>query len=208
MNLGSACTSCVGTIFKDEISVLSATHVATSTIMVSHVNVVAHHRYMFSWAGVAFSAINIRFLYCQEKYDFCKLALSILSSELNKTKWASRSSPMHTSLGPRCGQTCQGPKNPKWAHSYLCIWIKALEHLQRNQVNVSVFTVTHLQWLLSLTWFNFNPIMDRLSHAHKSVGWNYLSIPKLQRWNRCSLGMDKCFIPHFIVDVITYSCWD
>ena len=122
---------------------------------------------------MAFSAINIRFLYCQEKYDFCKLALSILSSEINKTKWASRSSPMHTSLGPRCGQTCQGPKNPIWSHLYLCIRIKALEHLQRNQVNVSVFTVTHLQWPLSLTWFNFNPIMDRLSHAQKSVGLNY-----------------------------------
>ena len=30
-----------------------------------------------------------------------------------------------------------------------------------------------------------------LLHAQKSVGWNYLSIPKLQRLHRWSLGMDK-----------------
>ena len=48
-----------------------------------------------------------------------------------------------------------------------------------------------LQKPLLLTWFNFNPSMDKLLRAMKSVGWNYLSIPKLQRLHRWSLGMDK-----------------
>ena len=46
---------------------------------------------------------------------------------------------------------------------------------------------------LLLTWININPSMDKYSHAQKSVGWNYLSIPKLQRLHRWSLGMDKWF---------------
>ena len=50
---------------------------------------------------------------------------------------------------------------------------------------------------LLLTWFNCNPSMDKRPHAQQSEGWNYLSIPKLQRCN---------FIPHFIMDVITYPC--
>ena len=29
------------------------------------------------------------------------------------------------------------------------------------------------------TWSNFNPSMDKYSHAQQIVGWNYLSIPKL-----------------------------
>ena len=48
---------------------------------------------------------------------------------------------------------------------------------------------------LLLTWFNFNPIMDNESHALLCVGWNYLFIPKLQRWHRWSLGMDKWLHP-------------
>ena len=47
------------------------------------------------------------------------------------------------------------------------------------------------QWPLLLTWFNFNPSMDKQLHAQNSVWWNYLSIPKLQRLHRWSLGMDK-----------------
>ena len=49
------------------------------------------------------------------------------------------------------------------------------------------------QWPILLTWIIFNPSMDIWSHVQSSVGWNYLSIPKLQRWNRWSLGMDKLF---------------
>ena len=33
--------------------------------------------------------------------------------------------------------------------------------------------------------------MDKRLHPLWNVGWNYLSIPKLQRMNRWSLGMDK-----------------
>ena len=34
------------------------------------------------------------------------------------------------------------------------------------------------------TWIKLNPSMDELSHPLLSVGWNYLSVPKLN-------GMDK-----------------
>ena len=39
-----------------------------------------------------------------------------------------------------------------------------------------------------LTWFDFNPSMDKYLHPLSCMGWNYLSIPKLQRYNR--------WIPH------------
>ena len=42
-----------------------------------------------------------------------------------------------------------------------------------------------------LEWLNFNPSMDKLPHAQLGVGENYLSIPKVQRYNRRSLRMDK-----------------
>ena len=38
-----------------------------------------------------------------------------------------------------------------------------------------------------------DPSMDKWSHAQQSTGWSYLSIPKLQRCNRWSLGMEKQF---------------
>ena len=44
---------------------------------------------------------------------------------------------------------------------------------------------------ISLTWMNFNPNMDEQSHTQWSVGWNYLSIPKLQLLHRWSLGKHK-----------------
>ena len=47
------------------------------------------------------------------------------------------------------------------------------------------------EMFLLLTWFNFYPSMDKLSHTLWSVGRNYLSTPKLQRLHRWSLGMDK-----------------
>ena len=47
------------------------------------------------------------------------------------------------------------------------------------------------QWPLLVTWIKFNPSMDNQSYAQKSVEWNYLSIPKLQRLHPWSLGMDK-----------------
>ena len=44
---------------------------------------------------------------------------------------------------------------------------------------------------LLLTWFNFNPSIDKSLCPLWSLRWNYLSIPKLQRLDHWSLGMDK-----------------
>ena len=39
------------------------------------------------------------------------------------------------------------------------------------------------------TWLNFNPSMDKSSYVQESVGWNHLSISKLQMCSCWSLGM-------------------
>ena len=39
------------------------------------------------------------------------------------------------------------------------------------------------------------------------MGWNYLSIPKLQRLHRWSLGMDKSFHPVQMRGFIQYHKW-
>ena len=44
---------------------------------------------------------------------------------------------------------------------------------------------------LLLAWINFDPTKGKYSGLLWSVGWNYLSIPKLQRLHHISLGMDK-----------------
>ena len=46
-------------------------------------------------------------------------------------------------------------------------------------------------WHLLLTWLNFNHGMNKKLHPLQSAWWNHSSIPKLQRYNRWSLGMDK-----------------
>ena len=61
---------------------------------------------------------------------------------------------------------------------------------------------------LLLTWFNLNPSMDKLSHGRWSVGWNYLSTPKLQSCTVEVWEWIRNFIPHFVMVVITYPCWD
>ena len=53
------------------------------------------------------------------------------------------------------------------------------------------------QWPLLLTWFNLNPSTDKKLHPLQYLGWNHWSIPKLQRCNRWSLGMDMLFHPTF-----------
>ena len=52
---------------------------------------------------------------------------------------------------------------------------------------------------LLLLWINLYPGINHI--LGKSGWWNYLFIPKLLRYNRWSLGMDKYFTPHFIMDV-------
>ena len=44
---------------------------------------------------------------------------------------------------------------------------------------------------LLLTWFNFNPDMDKQSHGQQSMGWNHLSITEFERRNRRIFRMDK-----------------
>ena len=51
---------------------------------------------------------------------------------------------------------------------------------------VGAMTITEIS-----NFIHFNLNMDKELHPSLSVGWNYLSIPKLQRCNRWSLRMDK-----------------
>ena len=59
-----------------------------------------------------------------------------------------------------------------------------------------------------LTWFNFNPSMDKNSHQLKCMGWNYLSIIKCNGATAEDWEWISNFIPHFTGHVITYPCWD
>ena len=55
---------------------------------------------------------------------------------------------------------------------------------------------------------NFHPNVYEWSLAQSSVGWNYLTIPILQRLQCCSEiceWISTC-IPHFVMDIITYQC--
>ena len=56
-----------------------------------------------------------------------------------------------------------------------------------------------------ITWIFFNPINDNLSHPWQNNGLNYLFIPKHQRCNRWSLGMNKYFYPtlHWAYDYLS-----
>ena len=56
---------------------------------------------------------------------------------------------------------------------------------------VFIITNTHVnQGGLLVTWTNFNPRLDKLSHAQKSAGWNYLPFPEVQQLHHWSLRMD------------------
>ena len=46
---------------------------------------------------------------------------------------------------------------------------------------------------LLLTCFDFIPCKDKKLRPLQSVEWNYLSVPKLERYNRWGLGTDKEF---------------
>ena len=61
--------------------------------------------------------------------------------------------------------------------------------------------------LLLLTCITFNADRDMYLHHLKIMLWNYLSMSKLQRCRRWSLGMGKWFRKHFIGHVIIYACW-
>ena len=51
-----------------------------------------------------------------------------------------------------------------------------------KQSNETTSILIHLGPLLQI-WINLNTNMDRWIHDHYSRGWNYVSIPKLQRCN-------------------------
>ena len=51
---------------------------------------------------------------------------------------------------------------------------------------------------LLLTWFNFNPNMDEITYPFPNVNGGAVDV---WEWR-------SNFIPHFIMDVITYSLWD
>ena len=53
------------------------------------------------------------------------------------------------------------------------------------------FFYSFVQGLLSLTWFNFDPDMEKSPHNHSTLRWNYLSIHKLQLYTRWNLGINK-----------------
>ena len=53
--------------------------------------------------------------------------------------------------------------------------------------------ISHQQGPLLLKWININPNMNKKSQARESVEWNYWTIPKLQRFHRLNVGVDKSF---------------
>ena len=61
----------------------------------------------------------------------------------------------------------------------------------RPMIQFTKRATTYDKWRLLLTWLNLNPSMLLSLYLSYNVGWNDLSIPKLQRLNRWSLEMDK-----------------
>ena len=70
---------------------------------------------------------------------------------------------------------------------------------------MKVQTILNLILQLGPPWINFNSSMDKYSHASKV--WIAITYPLhnciIEVWEWLSN-----FIPHFIMDVITYLCWD
>ena len=54
-----------------------------------------------------------------------------------------------------------------------------------------------------LTWFNFNPSMDT-----ENVVWNHLPFPNCKDATVEVWEWISNFILHYIMDIITYPCWD
>ena len=97
--------------------------------------------------------------------------------------------------------TC-GSNNDPWCWS---IWHGGCRHLAASHLvpmHAILFRYTDARiggasrlGPFLLTWFNFNPSMDKETHPLWFMRWNYLSIHKLQRCNRWSLGLKKWFHP-------------
>ena len=54
-----------------------------------------------------------------------------------------------------------------------------------------------------LFYKHFNPCMDNQLHVQEIVGCNYFNRATVEVWDWISN-----FIPHLIMDVINYPCWD
>ena len=88
----------------------------------------------------------------------------------------------------------------KSRHNFVCFCI--------NKVNDTWWCLYMLIFRpLKLTCVNLNTCMDNIPHAQYSVGWIYLSIPKLHRPVEVRKWVSY-FIPHILMDVITSPCWD
>ena len=88
----------------------------------------------------------------------------------------------------------------------LNVWYKRKKHtrrvvwVERSLADIRVPFYIHGLTLIP-AWIS-NPMPSKV--------WDEISypFPKLQRLHRWSLGIINNVIPHFIMDVITYPCWD
>ena len=67
--------------------------------------------------------------------------------------------------------------------------------VQDKNLFIHVIICVSPQRPLLLAWINFNSSTDKWLHPLWSVGWNYLSIPKLQLFHCWSFGMDRSLHP-------------
>ena len=71
--------------------------------------------------------------------------------------------------------------------------IKSFMNIEHVEIDPGKwFTTSHKKPFL-LTWFNFDPSMDKQLHPSSNETWKYISVPSLQWCSHWSLGMDKSF---------------
>ena len=93
----------------------------------------------------------------------------------------------------RYGETWKHKYFTNAYHSSLCI--SRLIEFNVFYLSTSFGIFCEYQGPFLLTWIKISLSMDMLSSASKSMVWNYLSIPKLQRYNCWNLGMDRSLHP-------------
>ena len=112
-----------------------------------------------------------------------------------------KSNPLYAKRQPVDRQRCKG------------LLVHACSDLETS----SVLYVRHRRVLCSiLIHYTMGPFYQHgltliqawISNLMFSVGWKYVSISKLQRLHRWSLGWIRNFIPHFLMNANTYSCCD
>ena len=75
----------------------------------------------------------------------------------------------------------------------LVTWVIVIYWLSQLTTTITTPVYVHdMQHKTSVAPFtNINCSLDKQSPAQETVEWNYLSIPKLQRIHRWSLGIDR-----------------